>query len=61
MVDSRGLTYKEEKWLDVLSKDNEFFSSLNSFYDENGYLTDNQYYYLKKEILKDLLVIKSHL
>ena len=52
MGDKTDLTFEEEQWLEVFSKDNPFFRSLNYFYGDYGYLTENQYYYFEKEIDK---------
>jgi len=44
------LTYEEKQWLKVFARDYEFFRSLISYHEDHGFLTDNQYYYLRKQI-----------
>lgn len=50
MYYTRDLSYEDVQWLDVFSKDNHFFHSLKEYYQENDYLTKNQYFYLQKAI-----------
>ncbi len=52
MVDTLDLSFEEEKWLEIFSKNKKFFRSLKSFYKKNDCLTADQYYYLEKEIDK---------
>ena len=52
MVDTIDLTYEEEHWLKVFSKNNNFFRSLNYNFKKFRCLTENQYLYLEKEIEK---------